>query len=317
MYDKVRFIVYRTKGKDEFSYLSHLIDNPTRIIDEATGEIGGLNGSKRNLRIHEYAWGLSVEGSMVKWLHDGSNLYDMSLNDAGHAIRQMSDELQTNLLDASVTGLEFGANIVLQNSVERYFQRLGDMPNRRRDALSRNSLYYRRRTKKDTESLVFYDKLVEATKHEIPIPSGLQGKNLMRVELRFNKFLNRQLKQPVYGKTLLDKSFYHDLKNRLIENYNSIIKIEKMDMEDTSVIQKPKDAVNLFFSMQFGKNTDVQQSVDDYIQMLTDKGVFKRPADKTRVKKQIYSILNMAASASYDPLRVELDQAFERLKTYS
>lgn len=315
MYDKIRFIVYRTKGKDEFSYLSNLIDNPTRVIDDATGEIGGLSGSKRNLRVREYTWGLSIEGSLVKWLHQGSNLYELSLADAGHAIRQISDELKTDLLEASVTRLEFGTNIRLQNSVPRYFALLGDMPNRQRDPLSRSSLYYRRRTKKDTESLVFYDKIEEARKHEIDIPEEFADANIMRVELRFNKCLNRQLRQPVYGKTLLDESFFLELRNRLIDNYFSIVKIEKTQMKDTSIIKKPKDAINLFFSIQFAKNTDMQQAVEDYLQMLSDSGVFKRAADKTRVKKQIYAILGMAASASHDPLRIELDEAFARLKS--
>ena len=299
MYDKVRFVVYRTRGKDEFSHLSPLLSNPTRLIDEATGEVGGLSGSLRNFRVREYLWGLAVEGSLTKWLHNGSNLYDLSLPDAGQAMGEISEALHTDLLDASVTRLEFGVNIRVKNTVARYFERLGDMPKRQRDPLSRTSLYYHRRTKKETESLVFYDKLAEA-----------------RVELRLSNCLCRQLGQPVYGKTLLDESFFNDLKNRLIDNYYSIMKIDKMEMEDTSIIQKPKDAVNLYFAMQFGK-TDNQKSVDDYLQMLTDKGVFKRPADKTRVKKQIYSILGMAASASSDPLRVELDEAFTRLKSSS
>lgn len=315
MYDKIRFIVYRTKGKDEFSYLSNLVDNPTRIIDEATGEIGGLSGSKRNLRVREYTWGLSIEGSLCKWLHDGSNLYDMSFDDAGHAISQISNELQTNLLDASVTRLEFGANIVLNNTVSQYFQILGDMPNRQRDPLSHTSLYYRRRTKKDTESFVFYDKLAEARKHDLPVPDELSGANVMRIELRYDRYLNRQFKQPVYGKTLLEYSFYQELKNRLIESYSSIAKIEKVNIDDMSTIQKPKDATNLFFALQFAKNADGQQSIEDYLQMLSDNGVFKRRADKTRVRKQIYAVLQMAAITSGDPLRIELDNAFERLKS--
>lgn len=316
MYDKVRFVVYRTRGKDEFSHLSPLLSNPTRLIDEATGEVGGLNGYVRNFRVREYLWGLSVEGSLTKWLHNGSNLYDLSLPDAGQAMGEISEALHTDLLDASVTRLEFGVNIRVKNTVARYFERLGDMPKRQRDPLSRTSLYYHRRTKKETESLVFYDKLAEARKHLIEIPKDLVEANIMRVELRLSNCLCRQLGQPVYGKTLLDESFFNDLKNRLIDNYYSIMKIDKMEMEDTSIIQKPKDAVNLYFAMQFGK-TDNQKSVDDYLQMLTDKGVFKRPADKTRVKKQIYSILGMAASASSDPLRVELDEAFTRLKSSS
>lgn len=315
MYDKVRFIVYRTKGKDEFSHLSPLLSNPTRIIDEATGEVGGLNGSVRNFRVREYLWGLAVEGSLNKWAHGGSNLYEMSLAEAGQAIGEISEALHTDLSQASVTGLEFGTNIILKNAVQRYFRVLGEMPRRLRDPLSRTSLYYRRRGKKNLDQVVFYDKIEQAKKEKISIPESLNGVNLMRVEIRFNGCLGSQLaRASVTGKTLMEQSFYADMKNRLIDRYFSIEKIQTVNVENMDIIKKPTDATKLFFSLLFSKSEDGQQSIEDFIQQLRDKGVFTRRADYNRTRDQITDIINSAVVAEQDPLKLELDRAFERLR---
>lgn len=314
MYDKVRFIVYRTQGKDEFSHLSPLLSNPTRIIDEATGEVGGLNGSLRNFRVREYLWGLSIEGSINKWVHNGSNLYDMSLADAGQAIGEISEALHTNLLGASVTGLEFGTNLILNYTVSRYFRLLEEMPRRVRNPLSRTSLYYDRRGKRNLDQVVFYDKIEQAKKEKISIPESLTDKNLMRVELRYNGNLGNQLGRIVTGDTLKEQLFYTELKSRLIEKYYSIQKLETINVNNMENIKKPTDAAKIFFSILFAKSGDGQQAVEDYLNQLKDKKVFKDRNDYLRTKKQITRIIESASLSEGDPLRAELDAAFERLR---
>ena len=314
MYDKVRFIVYRTKGKDEFSHLSPLLSNPTRLIDEATGEVGGLSGSLRNFRVREYLWGLSIEGSLNKWAHGGSNLYEMSLAEAGQAIGEISEALKTDLLQASVTGMEFGTNIILTNTVSRYFRLLGEMPRRVRNPLSRTSLYYDRRGKRNLDQVVFYDKIEQAKKEKISIPESLTDKNLMRVELRYNGNLGNQLGRIVTGNTLLERLFYTELKSRLIEKYYSIQKLETINVNNMENIKKPTDAAKIFFSILFAKSGDGQQAVEDYLNQLKDKKVFKDRNDYLRTKKQITRIIESASLSEGDPLRAELDAAFERLK---
>ena len=315
MYDKVRFIVYRTKGKEEFSYLSPLLDNPTRLIDEATGEVGCLNGYKRNMRVREYLWGLSIEGSLTKWLHEGSNLFELSLHDAGQAIEDISEALHIDLSQANITGLEVGTNIILNNAVSRYFKMLGEMPRRVRDPLSRTSLYYNRRGSRNLDQFVFYDKIAQAKKEKLTIPKSLDGVNLMRVEIRFNGCLGKQLGlTSVTAKTLLEKSFYDDLRNRLIDRYYSIEKLQTINVENMDIIKKPTDATKLFFSLLFSKSEDGQQSIEDFIQQLKDKGVFTRRGDYNRTRDQITEIINSAVIAAQDPLKLELDRAFERLR---
>lgn len=314
MYDKIRFIVYRTKGANEFAYLESIIEKPKRLLDEETGEVGTLFGEKRGLRVREYLWGLSIEGSLNKWLHEESNLYDMSLADAGQAIGEISEALHTNLLDASVTGMEFGTNIILTNTVSRYFRLLGEMPRRVRNPLSRTSLYYDRRGKRNLDQVIFYDKIAQAKKEKISVPERLTGKNLMRVELRYNGNLANQLGRAVTGDTLLEQLFYKELKSRLIEKYNSIQKLETINVKDMSKIKKPTDAAKIFFSILFAKSGDGQQAVEDYLNQLKDKKVFKDRNDYLRTKKQITRIIESASLSEGDPLRAELDAAFERLK---
>lgn len=314
MYDKIRFIVYRTKGANEFAYLESFIEKPKRLLDEETGEVGTLFGEKRGLRIREYLWGLSIEGSLNKWLHEGSNLYDMSLADAEQAIGEISEALKTDLLQASVTGIEFGTNLILKNTVSRYFKLLGEMPRRVRNPLSRTSLYYDRRGKRNLDQVIFYDKIAQAKKEKISIPESLTDKNLMRVELRYNGNLGNQLGRIVTGNTLKEQLFYKELKSRLIEKYMSIQKLETINVNNMENIKKPTDAAKIFFSILFAKSGDGQQAIEDYLNQLKDKKVFKDRNDYLRTKKQITRIIESASLSEGDPLRAELDAAFERLK---
>ena len=314
MYDKIRFIVYRTKGANEFAYLESIIEKPKRLLDEETGEVGTLFGEKRGLRVREYLWGLSIEGSLNKWLHEGSNLYDMSLADAGQAIGEISEALKTDLLQASVTGIEFGTNLILKNTVSRYFKLLGEMPRRVRNPLSRTSLYYDRRGKRNLDQVIFYDKIAQAKKEKISIPESLTDKNLMRVELRYNGNLGNQLGRIVTGNTLKEQLFYKELKSRLIEKYMSIQKLETINVNNMENIKKPTDAAKIFFSILFAKSGDGQQAIEDYLNQLKDKKVFKDRNDYLRTKKQITRIIESASLSEGDPMRAELDAAFERLK---
>lgn len=315
MYDKIRFVIYRTQGANEFAYLEPLIDKPKRLIDGETGEVGTLFGEKRGLRIREYLWGVAIEGSLNKWLHDGSNLYELTLHDAGQAIEEISEALHTDLSQANITGLEVGTNIILNNAVSRYFKMLGEMPRRVRDPLSRTSLYYNRKGSRNLDQFVFYDKIAQAKKEKISIPKSLDGVNLMRIEIRFNGCLSKQLgRSSVTGKTLLEKSFYDDLRNRLIDRYYSIEKLQTINIDNMDIIKRPTDATKMFFSLLFSKSEDGQQAIEDFIQQLRDKGVFTRRGDYNRTRDQITDIINSAVVASQDPLKLELDRAFERLR---
>lgn len=79
-------------------------------------------------------------------------------------------------------------------------------------------------------------------------------------------------------------------------------------------IKKPTDAAKIFFSILFAKSGDGQQAIEDYLNQLKDKKVFKDRNDYLRTKKQITRIIQSATISEGDPLRAELDAAFERLK---
>ena len=70
----------------------------------------------------------------------------------------------------------------------------------------------------------------------------------------------------------------------------------------------------IFFSILFAKSGDGQQAIEDYLNQLKDKKVFKDRIDYLRTKKQITRIIESASLSEGDPLRAELDAAFERLR---
>ena len=94
----------------------------------------------------------------------------------------------------------------------------------------------------------------------------------------------------------------------------SIQKLETINVNNMENIKKPTDAAKIFFSILFAKSGDGQQAIEDYLNQLKDKKVFKDRNDYLRTKKQITRIIESASLSEGDPLRAELDAAFERLR---
>lgn len=318
MFDKVKFWVPRTHGITEFQHLRKIVqkaDADATFVGKANGgELSVmLDGRIRNMRVREYLGGVSIYGSLNKFIHT-TNLAEMSLNDTRRAISELSYLLGIDLMKEKVSEIEFGTNITVKNSVGSYFKVLGEMPRRLRNAINRETVYYQRRGE-DRDTLVFYDKLKQMRKEKLPIPAQFENANVLRLELRLKRNLARLMHiYEVKGENLCSVDFYNMLLNTLKEKYFMIEKIQSFTLDNVEDIKRPSDAVKFFFSALFAESCKGQEAIEYFLQTLKDAKIFKERADYVKCRKQITNVINSAKMAEKDPLLMELDEAVNKLQ---
>ena len=181
MYDKVKLWTARTRETPD---VSKFLDRAKDQIDHETGEVCTF-GSLEGLKVSIYTGGISIIGSLAKYLYP-NNIYPLDRHSTAQAIEKLSDSLHINLNDAKVTGLEFGTQFVMAHPVENYLSKLGDMPKLLRYHFDVGTLYYKPKGKQQLKVFVFYDKKADAVAKNMALPVGFDEANLLKYEMRLN-----------------------------------------------------------------------------------------------------------------------------------
>ena len=100
MYDKVKLWTARTRETPD---VSKFLDRAKDQIDHETGEVCTF-GSLEGLKVSIYTGGISIIGSLAKYLYP-NNIYPLDRHTTAQAIEKLSDSLHINLNDAKVTGV--------------------------------------------------------------------------------------------------------------------------------------------------------------------------------------------------------------------
>jgi len=210
MYDLVTIIVPINKDTNIN------FDKEIEIVDSSTGVYLKTRGRIKNLKIVQKESTLIITGSLAKYFFN-NNLNMLSIKTTEEALDKLSDELGVSFEKATVTRLEFGANIILEHPIYLYLECL---------LLKKK---YLKRTYPTTvqytqtiKALSFYDKLEE-------MKIKKENKNVLRYEIKLNKQIGKILK---WGKVkvsdLYDPIFFKMLKNRWLNEYNEILKKKKL-----------------------------------------------------------------------------------------
>ena len=220
-----------------------------------------------------------------------------------------------NSEDAGVSSLEFGANLVMRYKPYEYLKRMGELPRRQRYTFNVDTLYYRHKGKEQPDTFCLYDKGSDAKAKGMPIPQGFEDKNLLRVELRLNGSLAKQMGVPeVAASTLYDRQFYAKIRNRFINTYFSITKINQLNANFMESIKTPKDAVDGFLGLMLSKAGQGMQEIDAYLEELKANQVFSERINYKRTRDALYKAASKAKLSSKDELVAELDDCFINLK---
>lgn len=293
--------------------VSQFLDKAKEQIDHETGEVCTF-GSLEGLKVYVYMGGISVVGSLAKFLYP-NNIYPLDRHTTAQAVEKLSDSLHMQMDDARVTGLEFGRVFVMSQPVECYLSKLGNMPKLLRYHFDVGTLYYKTRDKRQPKVFAFYDKQADAKVKGMALPSGLEDANLLKYEMRLNGRLPQQLGVPdVTASTLSEASFYRLLVERYQESYFSIHKSNNYKMGDMGKIKTVSDAFNMLVAQLI--NQSGQDRITEFLEALRQARVFDDRKNYTRLKKKIQEIAEKAGASVPDELIKELDDEIKNVGAY-
>ena len=312
MYDKVT--IWKSRRGDEYPHLLTLLEDAKEQTDLQTGEVKTY-GTLQGMRVGVYPTAIRIDGSLPKFLYAGGNVIPLNRHTTEEAVKKLSEALQINLDDAMVSALEFGANFLIRHKPAEYLKRMGELPRRQRYTFNVDTLYYRRKGKEQPDTFCLYDKISDAKAKGMPIPAGFEDKNILRVELRLNGSLAKQMGvAEVKASTLYDRQFYAKIRGRFINTYFSITKINKLNANFMESIKTPKDAVDGFLGLMLAKAGQGMQEIDAYLEELKANQVFSERINYKRTRDALYKAASKAKLSSKDELVAELDDCFINLK---
>lgn len=315
MYDKVKLWIDRADVGEQYPNLANYLDEAKEQTDLNTGEVRTF-GNLQGLKVNIYVGGLSVIGSLPKFLY-GNNIIPLDLQTTKDTLVKIADALHLSLDEAKVTGLEFGCNFVMRHRVSEYLDRLGDMPRLQRYRFSPETLYYRHRGLQQPKTFVYYDKFADARAKQMEIPQGLQDANLLRVEMRLEGRLPHQLGVPeVKASTLTERNFYRLLMQHFQSAYYSISKRNKLKAEYMGEIKSVSDAFDVFVGLLIDQTEQSQDKVSAFLEELKEAKVFADRINYTRLKQRIERAANKAHLTMTDEMVRELDNVIKNSGAY-
>jgi hypothetical protein len=199
------------------------LDNAREQVSLETGEVS-VFGSYKNLRVHCYASGISLKGSLSKY-ELGDNLQRLTRGKVQMAIERLCDETLLNWKRAKVYRLDVGTCLVVKQPCSTYLKGLGELPRYQRCEQGESSLLYTTSTK----ALSFYDKVREVRKKQERLPSAFEGLNVLRYEIQFRNRLKDVFRVPeIFAETLYNETFYIQALTMWKDSYFAIHKQGKL-----------------------------------------------------------------------------------------
>lgn len=309
MFDTVNFWIDRSNTAEDnpFAVLPYLCE----VVEQQSEKIGySCSGKLGDYTVSCFQTGVSLKGSLAKY-YLPSNVYTLTRQTAKEALEKMSDETHLNMATAKVTRLDVSTVIPTKRPPTDYYPSLGNKPRFRRLQATKDTLYYTQQFRQ----LIFYDKTKEANAKGALIPPTLNGCNLMRYEMRHTKNIQRLLKlpDPITGATLTDSGFYCSIIQRWKSEFDTIKKINTINTM-TDSIKTPKEAQKALFAILLQQGG--QTYIDEFLADLKAKNAFSDPKYYSRLKADLYRILQAPNEAKSDMIK-ELETAIADIAKYA
>lgn len=269
--------------------------NGTPIADKVTGEIKAYQWHANNLRVTCFQNGLSVKGSLPKYLC-GDNVQTISSTDTAQALADISNLLGVDMAEAYVSYIEFGKTFMMDNAPVDYFAKLGDGGRYLPRMQAGTTLYYGKQIKRSAKGLIFYDKADEIASDGGTLPPLFDRANLLRYELRLHGRLSKRY-GIIHASALADKATLAVLRQEYTTSFERIKKVTSM----ADGITPNKDWVLASL---------ILMHPDDYTTLLASAKAAATPQELYRLKQAITKAMQKA-SAKKDELLQELEDAIK------
>ena len=244
MFDTVNFWIDR-KYYVETDILESMYKNSIDVkeVYNPKYESTSYYGILKNYKVNVYPYGISLQGSIAKYLFGEDTIKFADRLSCKRGIEEISDLLGLDLNNATITRLDIGQNLELDNYVLKYYTLL--LASSRLNRVEYlNSLYFKNKSKE----LIFYDKITERKEKGFKKFSG----NLLRYELRLKKRPSNFLKtEKLFAKDLYEKPIYKQLANLWYKEYRKITKTS--DNEPPLYFNNPKDLRNNLAAIALAK----------------------------------------------------------------
>lgn len=313
MWDKIRL---KYSDKENKVDLEELLSYCEKSSIEYHNKGDMNNNEIKNSNIKAIYKGLSIEiynnetrtyyidGSLSKFYFK-NNFQSLNLEDTEKALLKLDRGLNLPIMDMNVTMLEFGANFIVDESIENYLNLFGIHSKMSKTAPKENTIYYQSlgRTKgnlhrmgKNNRAVTFYDKVDEYRNKNKTIPKIYENKNVLRYELRYNNNIRKQLSKwlndtdikTINASTLFNPLFCKIVLDEYKNIYNSIQKIEPISVE-LEGITTMSEAFNVFVSKMLYDNKD---KIEPYLNKVKREAKFKHRNYNTNLKTRFSEALN-------------------------
>jgi len=280
---------------DTINMYYNILDNPAPTIEKlfehcnnksehynVKNDSSYLQGNLKNMRVTYNESSISIKGSLCKYFY-GNNIDTLNLTTTREALAQISADLSLDINKASVSRIDFSTNIVTDFTPTIYYPYLGELSRFER-CEQPNSIYYNQEAKK----LLFYDKIAEAKKKQMPIPKHHIGDNLLRYELVLNKGISRYLKyNGLFVQDLGSEELFKKLLHIWYSYYQQIQKHSKTIKIMADNIKTPKDVETRIFNALVRRNP---KEVQRFLLELKAKDVFEHKEYYSRLNSKIRNI---------------------------
>jgi len=289
MYDSVRTYL-ETNQKLNFNNLEY----EKTIKNEKTGaesHFWRLN----NLKIIECPSGIILNGSLPKYFY-GHNLSTLTLRDTKLVIENLSDFIKVNLNKSKVHEIHFATNFIMKYKINYYLDEFDELNYFKKNFWS-GTLYYTNSLKQ----LIFYNKLQEMDKCNIPENlKKLTGQSL-RYELRFKKRIKQEFGRTIKLEELHDEAFFYNMLIKWKNYYFNIKKIPKIQQNNMNI--KTKTDFNKAMILDV-----IETKGFDYVIDKMKKCEFNDVKTPSRIKREYRRIMNNMSNSDTNDLIKELDE---------
>lgn len=225
---------YLELAKYNFSDVKHLFEGKSpNLIENGFTFSTNLSNFKITIKFDNESKPLKLffNGSLPKFYY-GNNLAQMDWETTAKAINDLSNNLNVDMNEAVLTGIDFGLNFTLNKPVNQYISCLLTFKNY--GVLSyKDSIKFISKSK----CLIFYDKLKEMkTKDKTAyysIPKEYHNKNILRYEIQLKSFLKQRLELEVVNiKNLFDSN----IQNKLVKIWiNGYLEVNKLCLDSNPI----------------------------------------------------------------------------------
>ena len=236
MYDTIKLYHRFDNGKPNIDRVMENMSHTKEINYDTGNHI--IQGTYKGIRVNYNEHSMSITGSLAKYYY-GNNLETLTMSASELAIQSLTDLIGYDLSKSDITRVDFSSNMLTQYKPKYYYNFLGHLSRYNRFN-NGDTLYYNQQSK----NLLFYDKIKEAKKKQMPIPSEYVGKNVLRYELAIKKELAKFCNKAIKVKDLYTRDIYNLFLYKWQEIYTNIDK-QKSNIEIMSYnINTPKDFDN-------------------------------------------------------------------------